>query len=342
LLSGGGARRSVAAAAADRRAGTVVAFAPAAATAATARAGRVAAAFFASSAAMPARRRPTARASAGVNDGGNDSNNPTTSQQPPSLPLPVSLALGGGIVLLAVGTLAALTHHGVNNGGGASDALDPTDLVGAVQRLLAAADPESPAVALAFVGAYASAAVLMLPAALLTLFAGAAFGPLRGTGLVFVGATAGACLAFLVARYVARPIVQPRLPERFAAVDAAIAAQGARVVLLLRLSPLIPFGILNYSLGLSRIGFIPYALASVGMLPAIVAYTFIGSTAATAAAAGAAGVGAAGEAQAIKFVLYGVGAAATLLATKLISDAAGKALAEAEREAAAGGGGGGP
>lgn len=287
---------------------------------------------------MPARRRlGAARASAGGSGDGSSNSNP--SQQPPSLPLPVSLALGGGIVLLAVGTLAALTHHGVN-GAGASDALDPTDLVGAVQRLLAAADPESPAVALAFVGAYASAAVLMLPAALLTLFAGAAFGPLRGTALVFVGATVGACLAFLVARYVARPIVQPRLPERFAAVDAAIAAQGARVVLLLRLSPLIPFGILNYSLGLSRIGFVPYALASVGMLPAIIAYTFIGSTAATAAAAGAAGVGAAGgEAQAIKFVLYGVGAAATLLATKLISDAAGKALAEAEREAAAGGGG---
>ena len=241
-------------------------------------------------------------------------------------------------MLLAVGTLAALTHHGVNGAGVAgADALDPTDVVGAVQRLLAAADPESPAVALAFVGAYAAAAVLALPAALLTLFAGAAFGPLRGTVLVFVGATAGACLAFLVARYVARPLVQPRLPERFAAVDAAIASQGARVVLLLRLSPLIPFGALNYSLGLSRIGFVPYALASVGMLPAIVAYTFIGSTAASAAAAGGGG----GEAQAIKFVLYGVGAAATLLATKLISDAAGKALAEAERDAAAAGGGGG-
>lgn len=275
------------------------------------------------------------------NDNNNSSNNNNTqTQQPASLPLPASIAIGGGIVLLAVGTLAALTHHGVNGGAAGGDALaDPTDLVGAVQRLLAAADPESPAVATAFVGAYASAAVLMLPAALLTLFAGAAFGPLRGTALVFVGATAGACLAFLVARYVARPIVQPRLPERFSAVDAAIASQGARVVLLLRLSPLIPFGILNYSLGLSRIGFVPYALASVGMLPAIVAYTFIGSTAASAAAAGAAGAGgAAGEAQAIKFVLYGVGAAATLLATKLISDAAGKALAEAEREAAEGGG----
>ena len=264
-------------------------------------------------------------------------------QLPAALPLPASIALGGTIVLLAAGTLAALAHHGVTGGGGGDALPDASDLVSAVQRLLAAADPSSPAVALAFVGAYASAAVLMLPAALLTLFAGAAFGPLRGTALVFVGATAGACLAFLVARYVARPLVQPRLPERFAAVDAAIAAQGARVVLLLRLSPLIPFGVLNYSLGLSRIGFVPYALASVGMLPAIVAYTFIGSTAASAAAAGGAAAGVAGagagQAQVIKFVLYGVGAAATLLATKLISDAAGKALAQAEREAAEGGGG---
>jgi uncharacterized membrane protein YdjX (TVP38/TMEM64 family) len=289
----------------------------------------------------------------GGNGGANDDDN-DRNPQPASLPLPASLAIGGGIVLLAAGTLAGLTHHCVFNCNpadgaaplAASAGADPTDLVAAVKRLLAAADPNSPQAALAFIGAYASVAVLMLPAALLTLFAGAAFGPVKGSALVFVGATTGACLAFLVARYVARPLVQPRLPERFAAVDAAVAAQGARVVLLLRLSPLIPFGILNYSLGLTRVGFVPYALASVGMIPAIVAYTFIGSTAATAAAgAGAAAVGGAAagppEAQMIKFALYSVGAAATLLATKLISDAAGKALAEAEREATEGGGGGG-
>lgn len=70
-------------------------------------------------------------------------------------------------------------------------------------------------------------------------------GPLAGTALVSVASTSGATLAFLVSRYLARPLVEEKLKEypRFAAVDDAVSREGAKVVLLLRLSPLFPFNL---------------------------------------------------------------------------------------------------
>lgn len=105
------------------------------------------------------------------------------------------------------------------------------------------------------IAAYVAASVLLLPASVLTLGAGYIFGPLTGTGLVSVGATLGAGAAFLVSRGVARPLVEKQLAgnEKLAAVDRAVAAKGAQVVLLLRLSPLFPFSLLNYGLGLSQV-----------------------------------------------------------------------------------------
>ncbi len=90
-----------------------------------------------------------------------------------------------------------------------------------------------------FVLAYAVATVAFIPGSLLTLAAGALFGLVKGTVLVFVGATAGAAGAFLVARYLARAPLERRLSgnERFAAIYQAIGGQGRKIVFLLRLSP---------------------------------------------------------------------------------------------------------
>jgi uncharacterized membrane protein YdjX (TVP38/TMEM64 family) len=84
-----------------------------------------------------------------------------------------------------------------------------------------------------------------------------------------VGATAGASLAFLIARHAARTVVESRLAgnSRFAALDRAIGAEGRKIVFLLRLSPVFPFNLMNYALGLTRVSFKDYLAASVGMIP---------------------------------------------------------------------------
>lgn len=139
---------------------------------------------------------------------------------------------------------------------------------------------------LVFVLGYALATVAFVPGSLLTLAGGAIFGLVRGAVLVFVGATLGATLAFLVARYVARGAVERRVAAhpRFAAIDRAVAREGRKIVFLLRLSPAFPFVLLNYGLGLTRVRFVDYLVASFGMLPGTVLYVYYGKLAGDVAA----------------------------------------------------------
>jgi uncharacterized membrane protein YdjX (TVP38/TMEM64 family) len=131
-----------------------------------------------------------------------------------------------------------------------------------------------------FVVAYVTATVLVLPGSILTLGAGFAYGPVYGTLLVMLSSNLGATAAFLLGRTVLRERVARRIAgdPRFSAVDAAVGAQGFRVVLLLRLSPLFPFNLLNYALGLTRVRLRDYMLASVvGMFPGTLLYVYLGS-----------------------------------------------------------------
>ncbi len=131
-----------------------------------------------------------------------------------------------------------------------------------------------------FVVAYVAATVLLLPGSILTLGAGFAYGPVYGTLLVMLASNLGANAAFLLGRTVMRERVGRRIAgdARFSAVDAAVGAQGFRVVLLLRLSPLLPFNLLNYALGLTRVRQRDYALASlIGMFPGTLLYVYLGS-----------------------------------------------------------------
>lgn len=131
-----------------------------------------------------------------------------------------------------------------------------------------------------FVVAYVAATVLLLPGSLLTLGAGFVYGPVYGTLLVMLASNLGANAAFLLGRTVMRERVSRRIAgdARFSAVDAAVGAQGFRVVLLLRLSPLLPFNLLNYALGLTRVRPRDHALASVlGMFPGTLLYVYLGS-----------------------------------------------------------------
>lgn len=177
----------------------------------------------------------------------------------------------------------------------------------------------------AFIAGYAVATVAFIPGALLTLAAGVVFGVAWGTLYTFIGATLGASGAFLVSRYLARSAVERRIEGRpkFAAVDRAVAREGWKIVVLLRLSPVFPFNLLNYALGLTKIRFREYLLASVAMLPGTLLYVYYGSLIGSLAAL-AGGVktdrGPAG------WALFGLGLVATIVVTTLITRKAGKAI----------------
>jgi len=130
---------------------------------------------------------------------------------------------------------------------------------------------------LAYIALYAVAAVLFLPGSILTLAAGALFGPVWGAAYALVGATAGATLAFLIARYVASDWVAARAGGRLKQLIAGVEAEGWRFVAFVRLVPLFPFNLLNYALGLTKIRLLDYLLASlICMAPGAVAYTYLG------------------------------------------------------------------
>lgn len=182
----------------------------------------------------------------------------------------------------------------------------------------------------AFILGYVVAAVAFVPGSVLTLAAGAIFGLVRGVVYVFVGATLGAAAAFLVSRYLARGAVERRVAgdARFAAVDRAIEGQGFRVVLLLRLSPLFPFNLMNYALGLTRVRFVDYLLASVGMIPGTVLYVYYGRVASDVARAAG---GAAPERGAGYYAVLALGLVATVAVSALVARISRRALQEATR-----------
>lgn len=177
---------------------------------------------------------------------------------------------------------------------------------------------------------YAVATVLLFPASLLTIAAGFAFGLGWGIAVVWVGATAGAALAFLIARHVARERVEKaaRKRENFRAIDRAIGEKGWKIVALLRLSPLVPFSLSNYLYGLTAIRFGPYVLASAaGMLPGTVLYVYLGVAGRAAAAASA------GEKRSpLEWAALAVGLAATIIATIFITRIARRELRKVRLE----------
>lgn len=176
-----------------------------------------------------------------------------------------------------------------------------------------------------FILGYIAATVALLTPFVLTLAAGAIFGIPLGLLYVFVAAMLGSSAAFLIARYLARGAIEKRLAgnARFAAIDRAVAAQGRRIVFLLRLSPAFPFSLLNYALGLTQIRFVDYLIAGIGMLPATLLYVYYGKLAGDVAAlAGGAPV----EKGTGYYAVLVIGLVATVLVTMVVTRTARKAL----------------
>ncbi len=133
-----------------------------------------------------------------------------------------------------------------------------------------------------FVLLYIASCVGCLPASILTVGAGVAFGVLTGSILVSIGATLGASAAFLVGRYLARDWVRRKIGHRpaFIAIDKAVAEEGWKIVFLTRLAPVFPFFLLNYAYGLTRVPLRHYVLATwIGILPGSVLFVYIGALA---------------------------------------------------------------
>ena len=140
---------------------------------------------------------------------------------------------------------------------------------------------------------YFVATVLFIPGSILTLGSGFVFsasfglgiGVLLGSLAVFVGASAGAIVSFLLGRYLLRDSVSKLSMKYsiFQALDNALETKGLRIMILLRLSPIIPFNAINYIAGVSALKFVSYFWSLFAIIPGTVLYVFLGASASSLA-----------------------------------------------------------
>jgi uncharacterized membrane protein YdjX (TVP38/TMEM64 family) len=128
-----------------------------------------------------------------------------------------------------------------------------------------------------FIGIYTVAPALFLPGSVLTLAGGALFGPFSGALFSLTGATLGATVAFLIARYLAADWVEHRVSGKLQDIKEGVERESWRFVAFVRLVPLFPFNLLNYALGLTRLSVQTFAVTSfITMAPGAVAYAYLG------------------------------------------------------------------
>src|SRR3954466_12475344 len=194
-----------------------------------------------------------------------------------------------------------------------------------VRRMLQAIHDLGPWGPLAYMFFYAIACIFAIPGSLLTLAGGFLFG--LGAGILFVsaGATLGATLAFVVGRYLLRGWIVEKVGNnlKFQALDEAVAREGWKIVLLVRLCPIFPFPVTNYGFGITRVPLKQYVLASwIGMLPAMVVLVYIGSLASSLASLGAGGR----TRTPLEWTLYAVGLIMAIVVVIYITRLAKRAL----------------
>ncbi len=171
------------------------------------------------------------------------------------------------ILLLVIGIIAAMRMTG------AMDYLEQDTLKSLIQGYGMLAP-------LLFILIYSLAPALLLPGLPLTIVGGILFGPFWGVVYTIIGATLGACVAFLISRYLARDWVEQKLRSpRWRKLDGEVERHGWKVVAFTRLIPLFPFNLLNFAFGLTKIKFLHYALATFAcMLPACIAFIVFSSS----------------------------------------------------------------
>jgi undecaprenyl-diphosphatase len=175
----------------------------------------------------------------------------------------------------------------------------------------AMAEMDGAAALLFFVTVAVLATLLLIPAWIFPLIAGAVFGFSWGLVAAFAATLAAALAAFLVARYLIRAHVEraARRHRAFNAVEAAVAKEPRKVVALLRMSPVLPSGLKSYFLGLTKVRLADYTLASAaGVLPGVALKVYVG----------AAGRGALAEGSVLDWTIFALGVAATIALTLIV------------------------
>ena len=234
--------------------------------------------------------------------------------------LKLGILVALGIILVAAPVQA---QEAVNGGGFNPKALLCNNALPWIESLGIAG-------AIAFMVIYVIATVAFLPGSVLTLAGGAIFGLFWGSIYVFLGATIGATCAFLVGRYLARGWISQKIAgnEKFAAIDRAVGDEGLKIVFLTRLSPIFPFNLLNYGLGVTGVSLKDYVLASVGMIPGTIMYVYFGSLGNINTICNGGGANANPTAQwAIRIVGLIATVAVTLYVTKIARKALDKSIA---------------
>ena len=172
-----------------------------------------------------------------------------------------------------------------------------------------------------FVVAYILLTAVLAPVSLLSITAGIAYGP-WGVPLVVISATLAAVVAFLLGRHIAHEKVSRWIERdpRLNSLNTAVSGQGWKVVFLVRLSPLIPFGLQNYLFSLTGVKVVPYAIATaVGILPGSALYVYIGVMGQAMGGAGS-----------IQWVLLSIGLVSTVLVAWFVGRRASQVLAASQ------------
>lgn len=167
--------------------------------------------------------------------------------------------------------------------------LNKTGILQKALDWIAAFGPWAPAL---FLAVYVLTVLFFVPSFVFTFSSGALFGAVAGTVLSALGNALGSALALTAGRYLARDFTAQRFAAhaQFKKIDAAVRKKGWKIILLSRLSPIFPFSIANYALGLTAIPVKDYFLASLaGTLPSAAVYSYLGAITGNLAALGSAG-----------------------------------------------------
>ena len=141
--------------------------------------------------------------------------------------------------------------------------------------------------AAAFIALFVFGTLVFFPVTLLAFSSGVLYGLGWGFAAALLSATFGACIAFLLSRYIFRDWVQKKMAEgrKFRAFEEDVSKRGWQIVALSRVSFILPYTALNYAFGLTPIPFPRYALTTlIAMIPSTLLYVYLGSMAGTVAA----------------------------------------------------------
>ncbi len=170
------------------------------------------------------------------------------------LGLGVALLLGGGLAWLLLG--------------------------GDVDRVQAVVESTGAWGPLAYVALHVLLTLVPVSKNLLSAVAGALFGLAGGIALSWVASMVSAVVTFLVARRLGRPAVAAMTGPRIDRVEAVLRDQGVVAVVVARLTPLLPFTIVNYGAGVSAVSMRDFVLGTaVGIVPGTVGYAALGASA---------------------------------------------------------------